>query len=114
MPVLRRKITPRAVQAGTQMETAENRFRSHPMSVRDVVVGRSRNGRRSLRNSTTEARVCATAIVVQYPFSQEPPRMPFIQRKGMGGTLTCRPNQRLADRSRMRQAERSIQLAEMH
>ena len=46
----------------------------------------------------------ATAIVVRYPFSQDPPQMPFIQWNAMVKTLAGRPNQPLAERIRLRTA----------
>jgi len=44
------------------METGENRFRSHSMSLQNVVAGRSYHGHRwRLGNPRTETRVRATS-----------------------------------------------------
>lgn len=63
------------------METGENWFRDNPMSLRNVVAGRSCHGHRwRLGNPRTEARVRATPIVMRYPLGQDRPQMPFMER----------------------------------
>jgi hypothetical protein len=107
---------PRVVQAGTRDgETSENRFRGHPMSLRNVAAGRSGHGQsRRLGNPRTEARVRATPIVMRYPLGQDFPQMPFLERNDMVETFsTHRPDQALAERVRLRHADRCFQDARM-
>ena len=98
------------------METGENRFRRNPMSLRNVVTSRSCHGQSwRLGNPRTEARVRATPIVMRYPLGQDLPQMPFIERNDVVETLsTRRPDQALAERVRLRRADRCFQDAKIH
>ena len=57
----------------------------------------------------------ATAIVMRYPLGQDLPQMPFIPRNDVVETLsTRRPDQTLAERVRLRRADRCFQDAKSH
>ena len=73
------------------METGENRFRSHSMSLQNVVAGRSYHGHRwRLGNPRTEARVRASPIVMRDPLGQDLPQLPFIERNDVVETFSTR------------------------
>ena len=90
------------------METGENWFRDNPMSLRNVVADRSCHGHSGrLGNPRTEARVRASPIVMRDPLGQDRPQLPFMERNDVVETFsTRRPDQALAERVRLRHADR--------
>jgi hypothetical protein len=98
------------------METGQNRLRSDPMSLRNVVTGRSCDGQcRLLRDARTKARVRAASIVMTHPLGQDRPHMPLIERNGVVETLATRcADQSLAERVRLGHADRCFQHAKTH
>ena len=57
----------------------------------------------------------ATPIVMRYPLGQDRPQLPFIERNDVVETFSARcPDQTLAERVRLRHADRCFQDAQIH
>jgi hypothetical protein len=81
------------------METGEDRFRSNPMSLWNVVTSQPCHGQGwRLWNPRTEAFVRATPIVMRYPLGQDLPQMPFIERNDVVETARIGRSMRAASR----------------